>query len=143
MEIDLPDVNLWVALAAEDHAHHERALQYWNTEAGVRIAFCRITALGFVRVSTSIAALGERALSVENAWRGYQYFRDLPETVFVVEPEDCEAQIEHWALANSFARNMWADAYLAAFARTANLRLVTFDADLKRFADLRLLHLEP
>ena len=38
---------------------------------------------------------------------------------------------------------MWPDAYLAALAQTANLRLVSFDADFARFTGLQWLHLTP
>jgi len=34
--------------------------------------------------------------------------------------------------------NFWADAYLAAFAKTANLELITFDKGFAQFAGLRL-----
>jgi hypothetical protein len=46
--IDLPDVNVWLALGLPDHPHHNRALAYWNNAAGQRVVFCRITALGMV-----------------------------------------------------------------------------------------------
>lgn len=30
---DLPDVNVWLALADENHLHHPRALAYWRGES--------------------------------------------------------------------------------------------------------------
>ena len=135
-------MNVWVALAAPDHAHHGRAAKYWNSEAFERVAFCRVTALGFVRVSSTKAALGDQALSVQDAWRGYQRFKEMQETIFMHEPANCESVLEELSMANTFRRDMWTDAYLAAFAMTGGLRLVTFDSDLKRFRGLHLLRLE-
>ncbi len=39
--------------------------------------------------------------------------------------------------------NVWTDAYLAAFAKCAGLRLVTFDHGFSRFKALDLLILHP
>jgi hypothetical protein len=27
--VDLPDLNVWLALACPDHSHHHQALHYW------------------------------------------------------------------------------------------------------------------
>jgi len=42
---DLPDVNVWLALADENHLHHPRARVYWQRESASSIAFCRATIL--------------------------------------------------------------------------------------------------
>ncbi len=49
----LPDVNVWIALAAERHAHHMRAREWFATLADERLVFCRITQLGFLRLLTN------------------------------------------------------------------------------------------
>ncbi|MEA2558637.1 MAG: hypothetical protein QOH06_141 [Acidobacteriota bacterium] len=35
--IDLPDINVWLALGVADHAHHQRARSYWYEEAGLNL----------------------------------------------------------------------------------------------------------
>ena len=57
---DLPDVNVWIALAAPDHVHHHRAVAYWRTEALPAMIFCRTTMLGFVWISSSPRFMGGR-----------------------------------------------------------------------------------
>lgn len=37
--LDVPDVNVWLALADPDHQHHERAARYWQHESQATIAF--------------------------------------------------------------------------------------------------------
>lgn len=140
--IDLPDVNVWLALSFADHQHHQRAHRYWYEEAGERLAFCRVTALGFLRLSTNTSAMSGQPLTVPQAWQAYQAFRRLPEIVLIGEPEDCEAWLERWALGSRPTPRQWTDAYLAAVAMAEGLRVVSFDGDFTRFDGLDLLHLE-
>jgi predicted nucleic acid-binding protein len=49
---DLLDVNVWLALADENHAYHKTAIAYWQDQSAPEIAFCRVTALSFLRLST-------------------------------------------------------------------------------------------
>ena len=140
--VDLPDVNVWLAASFADHPHHQRARHYWYEEAGDQLAFCRVTALGFLRLSTNAAAMGGQPLTVPQAWQAYRTFRQLPEVRLVDEPGSCEVWLERWALGNRPASRQWTDAYLAAVARAGEFRLVSFDGDFKHFDGLDLLRLE-
>lgn len=140
--IDLPDINVWLAFSVADHAHHPRARQYWYEESADQLAFCRVTALGFLRLATQAAAMGGQPLTVRQAWQAYADFRRLPEVSLVAEPEDCEVWLGEWASGDRPAPRHWTDAYLASFAQAAGLRLVSFDRGFARFEGLELLHLE-
>lgn len=140
--VDFPDINVWLALGAADHPHHERARLYWYEESGERIAFCRVTALGFVRLATHPAVMGGRQPTVAEAWQAYLAFRRLPDVVLTDEPEGCEAVLEGRVVAGRVPPRLWTDGYLAAFARAGGLRLVSFDRDFARFDGLHLLRLE-
>ncbi len=139
--LDLPDVNVWLALSLPDHPHHPRAHRYWFDEAAPELAFCRVTALAYVRLCTQPAVMGGNPLTVAQAWQAYRTFCELPEVIFAREPQSCEARLGTWAAAGRFGARLWTDAYLAAFALTGDCRLVTFDRDFNRFSDLDLLHL--
>lgn len=139
--IDLPDINIWLAVCLPDHPHHRRARAYWDEESGHELAFCRITSLGFLRLATHRAVTGDPPLTVAEAWRTYNEFRSLPEVIFVVEPEGCEQQLAAWATAGDLPPRLWTDAYLAAFALSGGLRLISFDRDFQRFRGLEFLHL--
>ncbi len=139
---DLPDLNVWLALAVGDHPFHGRARRYWEEEAGERLAFCRLTALGLLRLLTNPAVLGGEPFTVAEAWGAYAALRRLPEIVVAEEPRACERILAGWARDQGFPARAWTDAYLAAFARSGRLRLVSFDADFARFAGLELLRLE-
>ena len=80
--MDLLDVNLWLALADQNHRHHHAAQHYWTNQSHKKIAFCRITALGFLRLSTRPKVLS-RPLTTTEAWNAYQNYRDQPGVVFI------------------------------------------------------------
>ena len=138
---DLPDVNVWLAISVPDHPHHARARRYWHEEAADRIWFCRITCLGYVRLSTTPAAMQGSPLTVPQAWNAYRAFCRLPEVAFAPEPPGCETLLESWAADGAFSARQWTDAYLAAFARVSAFRVVSFDRDFARFERLDFLHL--
>ena len=48
--VDLPDLNVWLALAWPDHSHHHQALHYWEQQEAEQVLFCTVTALGLVRL---------------------------------------------------------------------------------------------
>jgi len=107
---DLPDVNVWLALAVADHPHHRRASTYWHEEAGRQLAFCRITSLGFLRLITQRQVMGEKPLSVPEAWHAYEAFRELPEVAFAAEPKGCERLLRSWAQGDESSHRRLTDA---------------------------------
>ena len=46
MTISLPDVNIWIALAAEGHVHHVPARDWFIAQEDASVAFCRIAQMG-------------------------------------------------------------------------------------------------
>ena len=139
--IDLPDLNVWLAASLPDHAHHARAARYWREEAADRVVFCRVTSLGFLRLCTNQTVMGGNPLTVQQAWDAYNAFSRLPEVVFLAEPDALEPILGGWAAGGVFTGRHWTDAYLAAFARAEDLRVVSFDRDFSRFPDIRFLQL--
>jgi toxin-antitoxin system PIN domain toxin len=137
---DLPDVNVWLALAIAEHPHHAAALAYWQQSAAPSLWFCRVTMLGLVRLLTQPRLMGSAALSAPAALAAYDQFAALPEVALRAEPASCEAEMRRIVQADLPAR-LLTDAYLAAFAMAADLRLVTFDRDFERFDGLKSLRL--
>ena len=140
---DLLDANVWLALAAEAHAHHRRAKAYWQNEAAPVAAFCRLTQLAFLRHLTNKAIMGEQVLTPLSAWNKRAEFLALPEVRFLPEPLGLDEQFGKLCRLGPTSPNLWTDAYLASFARCAGLRLVTFDRGFAMFTGLELLVLKP
>ena len=137
---DLPDLNVWLALALVEHPHHRAAQAYWYETAAKRIWFCRVTMLGLVRLLTQPKLMGKATLGLHDAFDLYLRFAALPEVGLCAELPDCESMLTALLGPNLPAR-LWTDAYLAAFAASGNLRLVTFDKDFARFEGVQRLHL--
>lgn len=139
---DLPDVNVWLALADENHPHHERALAYWQNESSLEIAFCRVTALGFFRLSTHLKVLS-RPLTSEEAWNLYHRYRKEARVGFMEDSPALDGVFEQLSTTKKFPHPLWTDAYLAALAKFRNARIISFDEDFERFSGLAWLHLSP
>ena len=140
---DLPDINVWLALAVPDHAHHDRAAEYWHGQAAPQLAFCRITALGLLRLLTHPVVMAGHPLAVEDAWSYYRRLRQRPDIVLADEPPGCEDWIAQHVTGGGLGPKHWTDAYIAAFAVAGGYRVVSFDQDFVKFDGLGVLRLEP
>jgi len=139
---DLLDANVWVALVAADHVHHERALHYWQEESAESVAFCRVTALAFLRLVTNAQIMQHAVLTSAEAWALLQEWLRLPEVSLLNEPVGLDEQLGQFSRGMSIRPKLWTDAYLAAFAMAGNHRVVTFDGDFGKFSELNLLLLQ-
>lgn len=132
----LPDVNVWLALVFEAHAHHVPA-RTWFDEAGDKdCAFCRVTQQGFLRLATNPQVFGDDTLTLGAAWKCYDSLLKMPPIHFATEPPDVEQIWRQYTTAETYTSKVWTDAYLAAFAHAAKLAFVSFDKGIRRFADV-------
>lgn len=132
---DLLDVNVWLALAIEEHVHHPAAVSYWSRHEETARFFCRLSAMSFVRLLTQPRLMADRPLTLVNAWALYRSFAELPRVALLSEPSGIDAALSELVKPKLPAR-LFTDAYFAALARSAGLRLVTFDKDFERFEGL-------
>lgn len=137
---ELPDVNVWLALVHAGHPHHAAARRWWAERQGASAWFCRVTMLGLVRLLTQPRVMGEGVLHPAGALAVYEQISQAPGVGLLPEPATCEQAFRQLARPDLPAR-LLTDAYLAAFAQAASLRLVTFDRDFARFAKLDRLEL--
>jgi hypothetical protein len=122
------DVNVWLALSSPDHEHFPSAWSWYTAlPNSTRLVFCRFTQIAFLRLLTTAAVMGPGTLTQEKAWHAYdRWLRDAA-ALFASEPPGLDPVFRSLASAASVSPKTWADAYLAAFAQTASLTLVTFD----------------
>jgi len=123
-----PDVNVWLALSHSGHIHHPIAAD-WFREREETLFFCRLTQLGFLRLLTNERVMGVDVMSQNAAWREYHRWFEDERIEFHREPDgpELEKLFEEFSRRGGRSPKLWADAYLAAFARAAGLTLVTFD----------------
>lgn len=123
-----PDINVWVALSHGGHVHHDVASDWYGSlESDVRFHFCRFTQLGFLRLLTAEAVMGDDVLTQSEAWAVYDRWLEDDRVGFLEEPPGIERRIRALTRLKSASPKAWADAYLAAFADTSQLTIVTFD----------------
>lgn len=137
---DLPDLNVWLALVVHEHPHHAVARRYWHDAAttrtlGQRQHFCRATMLGLVRLLCQPKLMGEGVLGLAEAHAIYRKLRATEGVAFCADAESADTVLAAWAAdpSHPLPARLWSDAWLASTAEAAGLRLVSFDADFKRF----------
>jgi predicted nucleic acid-binding protein len=66
----LPDINGWLALTFDSHTHHPAAKAWFDGLPTDAVCFfCRLTQIGFLRLSTNPSVLGKHALTLPDACR--------------------------------------------------------------------------
>ena len=131
MSLVFPDVNVWLALASEEHTQRGAALDWWRPNDGP-IAFCRITQMGLLRLLTTATVMNDRPLSMREAWRVYDGFLGDERVEFLTEPLSVERAFRGYSSSAHASPKLWADAYLTAFAGECGGSIVTFDRPLAR-----------
>lgn len=138
---DLPDLNMWLALAATQHPHHAQALTYWEQQASGQVLFCTVTALGLVRLLSQPKLMGASVLGSAEASALLQAFCRQP-GVAMAAPEHDGWDLFHTLLSSAeLPARLQTDAYLAALVIANGWRLVSFDRDFERFKGLNWLAL--
>jgi len=138
---DLPDLNVWLALACPEHSHHGEAVHYWEQQAAEQVLFCTVTALGLVRLVCQPKLMGSAVKSAAEASALLEAFWQQP-GVSLAMPERAGWDLFHQLLrGGALPARLCTDAYLAALAIANGWRLVSFDRDFDRFSGLERLAL--
>jgi toxin-antitoxin system PIN domain toxin len=123
-----PDINVWVALTHGRHVHHLVANDWLESEGvDVRLCFCRFTQLGFLKLLTAEAVMGEDVLGQSEAWAIYDRWLKNDRVNLIEEPAGLERRFRTLTRSRQASAKAWGDAYIAAFAQASQLTLVTFD----------------
>jgi len=123
-----PDVNVWLALVHEIHPHHKAATEWSKSLSSDAVAyFCRFTQLGLLRLLTNENAMREDVLTQQQAWEAFDALVADPRNRMIGEPAAIDPAFRQQTGSQQAATKQWADGYLAAFAETAGIQLVTFD----------------
>jgi toxin-antitoxin system PIN domain toxin len=130
----LCDSNVFLALAVGQHAHHPRASAWFSALGESDTAeFCRATGISFLRLLTQKVALDYVPLTNRQAWDTFDLLMKDDATGFAVEPEGLDEAWRGITDVETPSPKVWMDAYLASFAITARMRLVTMDKDFKNY----------
>lgn len=123
-----PDVNVWLALAHEIHPHHAAASRWEQAlPSDAILCFCRFTQLGLLRLLTNTSAMRDDVLTQAEAWGVFDAFMQFSAAKLIEEPHGIDPLFRRLTDRDEASTKRWADGYLAAFAQTARLTMVTFD----------------
>ena len=136
--MNLLDVNVWLASSWRNHASHDR-VSAWIVEASDGLGLCRVTQMGFLRLTTLPAIAGTDTLTRRAAWLALDELRAQPNVAWLAEPEGLEHAWRTMSASDDHSHQLWTDDYLAAFAQSAHLPLVTLDRSfVKRYPSVRV-----
>jgi toxin-antitoxin system PIN domain toxin len=134
----LPDVNVWIALIVGEHVDHQTAIEWYRGPDWDTLVLSRVTQMGFLRLLTNQHVMGKRVVDAGGAWEILDRVRQNRNIAFAREPASIEALWRNFTANRSVGHSFWTDAYLAAFAETAGLTLVTFDQGFKKYKNTPL-----
>lgn len=134
----LPDINIWLALSFEVHAHHRVAKAWFEGARPGSCAFCRLTQQGFLRLATNPAVFKDEAVTMDVAWACYDRLVEDERVYFIREPEGLEDAWRECTRNRGYSHKIWSDAYLSAFAQAAKLEIATFDRGFREYKATRV-----
>jgi uncharacterized protein len=137
MILYFPDLNIWLALSDGGHPHHANASDWLNRcPDDARLIFSRFTHLGLLRLLTNDAVMGDKTLTLGEAWAVYDRWLQDPRVEFYPEPRNAESAFRYATepFAAKPATKWVGDCWLLAYAEASQARLVTFDRALQKFA---------
>jgi toxin-antitoxin system PIN domain toxin len=132
-----PDVNVWLALSVNGHSHGPEAWRWFSSlRDRDQIVFTRFTQLALLRLLTNTSAMGERLMSLGEAWNTYDEWLLDPRVQFHPEPYGLDRTFREVTapFSKQPVSKVVGDSYLLAFARQSGASLVTFDQALSKQA---------
>ena len=148
MPAALIDTTVWIAAVFPTHPAHLLAQRHLERATAAEPAFfCRATQQSFLRLVSTPALLkmyGVEQAGNREAIAALQAFEALAQVRVAEEPAGLVSLWLQLGATQRPAPKLWMDAYLAAFAISAALPLLTLDRDFEAFrsAGLRLERLD-
>lgn len=127
----LLDVGVWLAAVWSGHAHHP-AVAAWFGEQTDDIVLCRVAQMGLLRLLSDPAVMNQDVLARADAWRVLDELRADNRVKWAGEPAQLEQAWRAISARDDRSNKLWTDDYLAAFAQSAGLALVTLDSGFAR-----------
>lgn len=122
----LVDVGVWLAAVWGRHVHHP-LVAGWLSRQDAGLVVCRVTQMCLLRLLTLPTILGADAVTRAEAWRVVDGLVEDDRIAWADEPPDLDPVWRAISARDDHSHKLWTDDYLAAFAQTGGLHLVTLD----------------
>ena len=138
----LADVNVIFPVLVSRHQHRKKAVEWFDSTAAGDVVLNRLTRLGALRLLCNAQVMGTDVLQPKAALAALEVLESDERIVLLHEPDGLDDVLKKLAASCTTTPNLWTDAYHAAFAAVAGLRLVSFDRGFAKFRGLDFLLLE-
>ena len=135
----LVDVNVVFPLLVSRHQHRDTAVEWFDSTSLAEVVLPRLTRLGALRLLTTAQVMGRDVLSPKAAVMALEILEADDRIVLLHEPDGLDEPLKKLVNTCAATPNLWTDAYLAAFASTAELKLASFDRGFLKFPSLAFL----
>jgi len=132
----LVDINVWLALLVQQHAHHTPSLDWFSARGPGEVGLCRIAQLGVVRLMGNARVMQGAPVRAARAWGAVRESLDDERVEFLDEPAGIDAIVPTLFQYPVPTPQLINDAYLAAFAMASRRRLATYDRGFRQFRGL-------
>jgi hypothetical protein len=133
----LCDVNVLLALVTDRHASHAAAVRWLDSVPAGGATICHLAQTGLLRLLNNPAVMREDVLDTTACWELWRRLLEDERVRFTpTEPLGLDAAFERFTSGRAFTPRLWTDAYLAAYAHTSGLTMVTFDQGFRQFDGL-------
>jgi toxin-antitoxin system PIN domain toxin len=134
----LLDANVWLSAVWARHSQHQKARQWFDSQDD-ELAFCRVTQMALLRLTTNPTITQDDALTRRQAWNLNERLLSDPRVRFLTEPQGLVPLWAAFSKRDDRSHLLWTDDYLAAFAQAASAELVTFDRGFhKRYSSVKV-----
>jgi uncharacterized protein len=131
------DTNVWLAAVFAHHPSNALAQQALQRATPTEPAnLCRATQQSFLRLASTPSlskGYGVSNMTNRDAWVTLDMLQALPQVRVIDEPTGVHARWRAFSNLDTASPKVWMDAYLAAFAISGGLRMVTFDGDFRNY----------
>jgi uncharacterized protein len=134
----LADVNVLLALLFSRHEHHRAALRWFDHLATNEAGLCRFVQISLIRLLGNRHIMGDDAMPASTAWGLVRQLAQDERVAFIQEPALLDSVFPTLLNSPVPTVKLVADAYLAAFAITGSLKMVTFDRGFRQFKGLEV-----
>jgi toxin-antitoxin system PIN domain toxin len=137
VQASLFDSNIWVSVTFADHPFHKAAkAELLRATSNNPVCINRAIEQSWLRLITTAAvqeSSGSPSFTNSDAIATLEFWLSNPRVTTIDEPPGTRALWLQLADRATASPKLWMDAYLAAFAITGNLQLVTSDKDFRQF----------
>jgi toxin-antitoxin system PIN domain toxin len=135
----IADANVLFPLLVDRHVAHEAARRWWEKRSDDSVGLCLMTRTAVLRLLSNRVAMNGAPTTPEVALNAWQVLGADPRSVLIDAAPSSHANFFAAMVAGRQPTpNLWADAWLAALARSLDHELVTFEHGFKSFAGIKL-----